>query len=459
MPLKEKVAYCAGSVTGSSGFIIESLSNPIFVLLFGLSPSLMSLLSVGYRVYDAFTDAVMGWISDNTRTRWGRRRPYIFLGAVLTGIWLPMMWMFSREWSQPAIIAWMIVCWIGLYTFQTIFNIPWQSLFLEMSKDTQERASISSLRSYFGIVMGLSWSWLWFLTQLPIFHDAAGKPDTLNGARWLCSGIGLIMIAGGVWAALGTKERYYHQAAKQAKISLRETFRLTLQNKPFLILGLFTLFFFLGSYLKSGLAFWIKLYYVCEGDKVLAAKIAGIEGTMSVISALIGVRFFQWLAKRRGPVPALKVCMWVVFTGSLSTFFFYTPHLPYLAMTSTIPLSMATSGLWLLIPVMTADVVDFDELQCRERREGAFAAIYSWIVKLSFGVGAGLSGPLVDLVGFKASYGQHQPEDVLFWGRALLIVLPAVFIGAAIYILHRYPLTLEKMKEVRAQLTERNSHA
>jgi GPH family glycoside/pentoside/hexuronide:cation symporter len=431
------------------------MTNPIFVLLLGVSPSILSLVGVLYRVWDAFTDISAGWISDNARTRWGRRRPFVFFGAIMTGLWMPVIWFFPQGWPTGLLVTWMVGCWMVRDVFASLFNIPMQCLLLEMTPSTRERTNISAIRSYFGNAGALLVGWIWFFTQLSVFNDASGKPNIILGAQWVTSAFGLIVIVIGVIPFFFVKERFYHQAAKQPKVSLKENFKFTFTNKPFILLVLFTLLFTIGTSSKNGLAFFTKMYFVFGGDQKLAATVAGFESTITLFVGFLGIPIFQWLAKKYGNRNSLMTAMAIVSTASISTIFTYTPAMPYLTILTGILLAPATAGMWVVIPPMLGDIVDFDELRTGDRREGSFSSIYSWQLKMAYAIGGGLSGPLVELVGFRVAQGIEQPAHVIMMMRILLATIPAVFVGISMALLWRFPLSRKRMSEVNAELVKR----
>ncbi len=456
VPLVEKVAFSVGGIAGSLQSSAEnSLLNPVFVLGYGISPALLSMLGMIYRFVDAVFDMVVGWVSDRTRTRWGRRRPYIFVGAILGGLWIPVIWFFGRNWSQGTIILWMASCMLVLLLLNSIWNIPFQCMLLEMTPNSNERTNVAAWRGYLGWVGWLLMAWSWRITQLPIFHNAVGKPDVVLGARWLTIGFAVIAIALGVLPAIFGRERYYKAVLKEGKVPFIKNFELTFANKPFMLLSAFTLLFFIGANLKGGLAFYTRLTYVCGGDQALASTLSGIEGTITIFIGLLGYPVFQWMANRYSKRTALFAVMGIMFLASISTIVTYIPSWPYLSMFSGILLAPANAALWMLIPSMTGDIVDHDELQTSERREGAFAAVFSWIYKIAVSLGGGLSGALVVWAGFDAGHAAAQPTNVIWTMRVLLVVVPAVFILASVWILFRYPLTPHRMTEIRVELEAR----
>ncbi len=462
VPWKEKLAYGAGGIGGSiQNSADNQLWNPVFVVTLGISPALLGLRALLDRAWDAVTDAMMGWISDRTRSRWGRRKPYILIGGLLSSCALPLPFFLSRGWSEPWIIAWMIFTSLVIATCTTIWNIPYQCMLLEVTPNSRERTNVAAWRSYIGAIGGLGMGWIWYLTQLPVFHDADGKPDTLNGARWVVSAFGLLALCLCL-LPLFTKERVRSQPGAKAKtgqLTLRENFHLTFRNKPFVLLILFSFLMVMGTGLKGGLDFFTKLYYVCDGDQKLASKISGLVSIVWFVSGMIGIRVFQWLAAKKGKRASMITLMSVVLCSSLSTLIFYTPAYPYLSIAPMALLAPAISGMWMLIPSMTGDAADLDQLKTGHRREGSFASTFSWCLKASQSVATALSGPLVVWAGFNAKLGDQQPEEVLFLMRMLVAFLPAIFLGLAIFTLCRYPLTTARIDEIHEELKRRGESA
>lgn len=459
IPMKEKLAYGAAGITDAVGNTsFQTLLTPIYTLVLGLSPTLVSTILVLFRLWDAVTDSLIGWLSDNTRSRWGRRHPYIFVGAVASALILPSIWWVGAEWPAWAKIAWMIGSGLLLYTATTIWNVPYQCLLLEMTTDSSERNNISAVRAYFQKFAGLGVGWIWFLTQLPVFVDeVTGSPDTLFGARVVSSGIGVIVLICGLLPVFFVPERRYSDVQRQAKLGFFQTFTLTFQNRPFVIFGVFTLLFCLAANVNTGLSFFTKLYYVSGGDKLLAAKLVGAGATAAFVAGLVAIPVFQWLANHHGKPKALFVAVLLLLTAELSTLIFYTPSNPWLVLIVGMMISPAQTGMWVVIPAVNADVLDHDELVTGQRREGAFAAVFSWLLKISISLGVALSGPLVELVGFRVGADMAQSPEVVERMRLLNAFVPAVLYAGALVALTRFPLGPERMAAIRRELDAKHA--
>ncbi|RRJ97745.1 MFS transporter [Opitutaceae bacterium TAV4] len=456
VPIPEKLAYASGQFANMLMSTINiNLTLPVFVVTLGVSPALIGFLEMVYRVWDAITDMIMGWVSDNTRTRWGRRRPYIFAGAFICALWMPVIWLLDRTWSMTTIVLWMIIGQLVMFACTTIWNIPYQCLLLEISPSSVERTNVAAIRGYFSKFAGLVIGWLWFLAQLPVFRGPNGEVDIIKGAFGVTCVAAILVILLGLLPAIFCKERYYKTAAIQEKVPLLKNIKLTFKNRPFLFLSSLTLLFTLGTLSVEKLAFFVRLYYVCGGDQELAAKLTGIIATVVTIVGIAAIPLFQWIARRFGKRAALVIVMCLFFCSSLSTLITYRPGMPYLTLINGALTAIAMTAIWVLLPSMTGDVVDHDELETGERREGAFAAIFSWMFKFAYSVALALSGLLVAWAGYDTKLESGQVEGVLFTIRMLLAIVPAVFIGTAIIITLRYPLTTQRIGEIRTLLEAR----
>ena len=244
------------------------------------SLGLIGLAMMIFRIYDAFLDPYMGNLSDNTRTKLGRRRPFLFIGAVLSGLTFPLIWMIPKGLETYVTLGLFLVAAIIFYTSFTIFVVPWETLSAELSPDYNERTSVVSYRI---LAQMLAWGfmgWIYAIINLPIFEN------TLQGMRWTATGIGLLIIVFGLLPAFFCKERFEKIASKQHKIGFLESIKLSLSNKPFrVVLGLLVLMT-LGGHLVMTLGQYLNIYYVFDGDKEKASIVMGYVYTVNMICLL-----------------------------------------------------------------------------------------------------------------------------------------------------------------------------
>lgn len=456
VPLITNLSYGAAAINNVLySHLPQQLATPIYVALLGLSPLWVSMAMMLFRIYDAFSDPVMGWFSDNTRTRWGRRRPYLLVGAILAGVTMPLMWFVSPAWSQQRQVTWLIGTGVVFFTSTTIYLVPYFSYSYELTPDYHERTRVNAFSAFFAKIGTMIVGWAWFITQLPYFNDASGEPNPLTGARALSVILGVLTIALGLLPALLTKERFYHIAATQEKTSLTGNLRHTLSNKPFMALTAFAAFFAAGSFLVWGLEFYSRLYWVCKGDIGLAAKLGGSEATMSMVLGFASIPATLAISRRIGKSGTLGLAMILCLVSVLCRWWVLNPAYPWVSLLSNALMAPALTSIWQLIPSMAADCVDYDELKTGTRNEGVYAAVFSWFMKASFTVGLSLAGPIVVWCGFQSGKEITQSADTIQAIRLCDSVLPAVLLGIAFALIKFYPLTAARMAEIRTELEDR----
>lgn len=452
-----KVAYGASGMVNYFGSqLLKVLSASIFVAGMGMSPAHIGWVFLIFRLWDACLDPFMGWISDNTRSRWGRRRPYVLIGGVLTGLIFPLLWLGREHWSEAAKLGYLIGIGLLFYAAFTVWVMPYTSMLSEMTPDTDERTSISAYYSFFSKLAAIFGTWVWSITQLPIFNDpATGQPDSLHGMRVVGLGMGMFILLLSILPAFLIKERNPEFIASQPKEPFWPNFKRTFTNCNFRILAIFALVFGFGINLVQGQMFYLRTYYALAGDTVFSAKLTGVEGTASMLLGVISIPFFAWLCRRIGKKETLMVSTGIILFATWLSWITYTPKYPWLALVTGAMLSPGYTGMWLVIPSMISDVIDSEELRCGDRREGGFNAIFAWMNKASTSLAYGLAGVIVVWCGFEIAQKANQTPAAFLNMRLCFAILPTVFLVPALFLLARYPLSHVRMEEIRAELEAR----
>jgi len=458
VPFWQKVAYgLGGPVEGTAIWIPQGNLTPVFNIAMGMNPALLGLILMLWRIWDAVADQVMGNISDNARTRWGRRKPFIVVGAILTGITMPLIWWMPAGLPEWQMFAWLLVGGIIFYTCFAVWAMPYYSLQLEMSPDYNERTNITAYRAYAQQLLQLAAGWILALATLPFFSRLPdAQPDLANGMRYISIGLGILTVGLGVLPGLFVKERYYEkETSHQPKQELWKGLKQTLSTRPFLwiILIVFTKTFGFG--LVGTLGFYLNAYYACKGNLVQAATISGVIGTMLFAPNLLAIPVCTWIANRWDKRTLLYVTVVSGMLGSLSVYFFVTPANPWLQVIPALLTGPIGIGLWLVVPSMQADVADYDELMTGKRREGSFSAVFSWTFKASSALTGGLSGIILVMTGFHIEQGASQNPIVLENLKLLYIGIPILFLIFCLFAISHYNLTRERMQEIRAELEAR----
>jgi glycoside/pentoside/hexuronide:cation symporter, GPH family len=490
VPVSQKIGFGLGIWIDQWGhWHYPNFAGLVFNIFLGVSPVLVGLAVVLNRVFDAVSDPVFGWLSDNTRSRFGRRRPYMLVGAILAGLGLPIVVAVSPGWGSSHILGhevpyyfWFMLASSAIYLpLVSCFNMPYQSLGYELTPDYHERTSVFSYQNIIktlpqvGLFFGgqfLSMS-VWvgadranlserlklLFTTTAAWSAAPGgaRPNLLLGAQVFCFLSGIIMMFAGLASFALVRERYYGKvvASKQAKISIRETLWQTLQCAPFRIQVLMNLAYSLGLSMVGTLGFYDTVYYVCAGDVSVGARWNFKMGLSSMVLGALGVPVFAFFARHLGKRRAMVIVFISAITVFIGSWWFYTPSAPALQVLASGFIAFIGSGFWTIWASMGADIIDYDELASGRRREGSFAACSSWITKVGMALGAGTSFGLLSWVGFDAKLEGHQTEHTLFMIRLLFAVIPVVGLLLALVALSRFPLTQARMAEIRTQLEAR----
>jgi GPH family glycoside/pentoside/hexuronide:cation symporter len=459
VPVSGKLLYgAAGPVDIWATWVPLSMANQVFNMALGLSPTLVSLAFAIFRLYDAVLDPVMGWVSDNARTRWGRRRPFIFAGAIGLAATFPLIWMVGRGWSPAVMTGWLIVMGLLFFTFHSMWNMPYQSMLLEMTADYNERTSITSYRALFQNLASIVVTWVWAITQLPFFVDAAtGRADTLGGIRAVSFVMAILILVLGLLPALFLRERHYAKLAEggAGRVRLVDSFRKTLSNRPFQIIIAFSVLFAFGTSITGSFGAYVTTYYVFKGSQAGASVITGIAGTVGLGLAIASLPVFNALSRRFGKTRTLFGCLGLQLLANGITWWTYNPAMPSLILVTQSLIYIGNAGLWVMLPSMLADMVDDDELHTGERREGSFAAVFSWVLKVSMTVGFALSGPMLELTGFDVAREAAQADGVIPLMRLLMTLVPTALLVVAWFVLRSYPLSPARMADIRAELEQR----
>ena len=459
IPVSQKIAYGFGTVNDMWGnWLYPSIVWPVFNIFLHVNPALVSLALMINRFVDAFSDPIFGWVSDNTRTRFGRRRPYILIGSILAGLSLPALFMVSPDWSEKTIFIYMVISSGIFITIVSCFNMPYQSLGNELTPDYNER---TNLFAYKGAIQKIGEVGTFFAATfitLSIFNDATtGEPNILAGARIYSLILGGIMIVSGILVFSLVKERYYVRLVdgKQEKVSIWDTIWKALKCRPFVPQLSMALAYGIGTSMVGSLGYYMTVYYVCGGDVPLGSKWNFGMGISGMICGLIGVPTFAWIARKFGKRHAMAAVQFAGIGAFLASWFLYNPNIPWLQLFASGSIAFTQGGFWMLYGAIGADVIDYDELETGIRREGAFAACGTYIMKLGLAVGIGFSGVVLASTGFDAELGANQSPQALKTIRILFLAIPIGGLLLAYVSLKAFGLDRHTMLDIRKQLEQK----
>lgn len=451
IPAHQKAAYGMGVVSDHyATYGLNSLALPVFNVILGLSPTLVSTALALARLWDAITDPVVGSLSDNCRSRYGRRRPYLFAGAILTGCFFPVIWLAPGSWDQTATFVYLCFALLIFYSCYSLMSVPYESLGMELTADYRERTNLYSVRTYIERVFNLGIPWLFALANLAFFGSV------IVGVRVVAVGVGIMIIASGLLPAIFCRERYGSVAKAQPKEGAIKTLVSLAHNGPLLIVIGSIALFLLAMSSVAVLDFYLHTYYIYGGDIKMGAVLSGYNGTIPVVFSILGAFLVQKLSKRFEKHQLLLVSVAVLFLCKLGLFVTYVPGEPMLTLVTKPFVAMAQTAFWILIISMRADVGDWDEFRFGRRREGMIAAVNNWLVKVAFTVAIVAGGLILEHVcGFDRDLGGDQAPVTLNRMLIAYATIPSVALVLVFGILWRYPLTQMKMARIRTILERR----
>jgi glycoside/pentoside/hexuronide:cation symporter, GPH family len=464
IPFHLKVIYGFGAFVNN--LLAAAIGGMVIVLNLGLgmNPALVGLVAALPRLTDALTDPLMGYISDNTRSRWGRRRPYIFIGAIAAGVIFALLWQLPVGRSEAFYFWYFLVGSIVFYLAYTVFATPWVALGYELTPDYHERTRLMGTQNFMGQLAYLIAPWFLLIMQSELMFDGM-----VDGAAGLSIMIAAVVIAIGVLPAIFLRERFKANIAiacpgevlvvERLGASLLRNLRCFLKGfatslkfKPFLKLCAATFLVFNGFMLIASFQFYVIIYYVFGGDTVEGARYAGYSGTLGAISTFVVIILVTWIGTRLGKRRTFFLATGISMVGYALKWFCYNPEVPWMLLIPAPLMAFGLGGLFTLMPSMIADVVDADELNTHERREGMYGSIFWWVVKLGMAAALAAGGFLLNATGFDVALGGDQSERTIYLMRLCDAFIPVATSAIAIWAIWTFSITEKKAYEVRIAL-------
>lgn len=461
VPIVQKAAFGAGHLVNN--LLPGALGIFMFFLLtaFGMDPFLAGILGGLPRLFDAITDPIMGFISDNTRSRFGRRRPYIFAGAILSGVLFALLWQLDENNSQTFNFWYFLIVSLIYLIGNTIFSTPLIGLGYEMTSDYNERTRLMAFSQIVGQVAWMIVPWFWVIIANPDLFESQAV-----GVRRLSIIVGAICIVLGVLPAIFCKGIDASHMGNRKELSFRSLFSNlkdlfqgiveVSKNKPFVKLCGATFLVFNGFQMVASFSFFIIVFYMFKGDYGLAGNWPAWFSTISaMVTAFMVIPIITWMANKVGKRKAFIISTAISIVGYGLKWWGFNPDNPWLIFMPIPLMAFGIGGLFTLMMSMTADVCDLDELNNgMPRKEGTFGAIYWWMVKLGQGLALVLGGLVLKTVGFDQTLAQQTAETMTNL-RIADIAIPALTAGLAIWVMWTYSLTEERAREIKAELESR----
>lgn len=551
--------YAVGNVEGGLANQFFNVLNTLTVVVLGMNPLVIGFIISIKTIWDAVTDPVMAQITDNARTRFGRRIPFILVGGISRVLLLLAIFVFFprdpsiksneqfklekearaaqsalaaessasgmdaagalgsdavaeasegmdaieeeqtaesfpgppldtagdtqkktaatpaaksppgllKQWEafmkffvapesayQRHVAVYLLIASLLFALVSTVQSVPYYALGIELCPSYNGRTRVVVARSYVEKLMSLVAPWVTPFIFLTLFATA------IDGLFWYAVAVCVIGIPTTLAMCFGIRERAYHPEVKRpAPPPLLKSIWLTAKNIHFLkILFLYVFFgFTIGIFTQIGS--FLVLFWVFAGDIVQGGVVHGYASTLAVILGFASLPLIKWASDRYGKHRVLRWAIVWMSIGTALKWFFYNPQYPYLQLLLPFFFSVGIGSVYTILPSMMADVTDVDELNTGVRREGMFGAVMAFLMKALFAAQPVLAALVLILSGFDAALGADQPPGVFVRMRVLDAIIPAVLLLFALVALIRYPLTRERMEEIKVILARRREGA
>lgn len=418
--LKTKIGFGLGDL----GFNIGVQATALVLIKFYTDTLLIGAAAAGMvvlvsKIIDAITDPIMGVITDRTKSKWGKFRPYLMFGAVPFGISFFLLLNAPVEWTLGARILYAYATYIFFCLMLTITNVPYQSLLPVMTKSSDERVSLSSYRSVGGIIGVLIAA-----VAIQSLVAALGGGNNAVGYRYTAAIFAVLMVITTLICFFTTKEKIV--AKKITKISLKESMRILVGNKPFLILCGGVLLITTAVNTLAATVFYYFEYYM----KDVGAGTIAFGGAF--LAAILIMPLFSKITKKTSNRFIYIIGVIIMCIGLMGIFFAGTLNVG-LTIACMIVFGFGLATNYLCPWAMAANTIEYSQLKSGIRQEGTFYGIFFFVIKLS----AALAGFIVGVVlqaGNYAANQVNQTESALTSIRSLTTFIPIgmMVVGAVI---------------------------
>jgi GPH family glycoside/pentoside/hexuronide:cation symporter len=455
VPLRTKVMWGFGGLADNFMFnTLTALGTLVYVNHFKLSPALAGLALGLPRIFDAITDPLIGNLSDNSKSRWGRRRPFMFAGVLACVVLLPLLWTLpmtetaSYPWYSNVPFLYIVVVGSLLALAYTFFVVPYTALGFELTPDYDERTRVVRWRMYIGLFGSLAAGWLFRLAADDYW------PSLGVGAFWVTVGVAAIVLVSGLVPVFGCKEELAIE--QQDPIRFFEAVRFTMTNRPFVILFIAFVTIIVALFSAQSIAPLLMQHYMFGGDAIRLGNFQGALMTMAVPLSYLSIFLVGWVSMWTSKRTAMVGGLGLVFVGTALSFFAMDPRWPWMFFVTSFIVFLGLQGCWLMVDSMTADVCDDDELRSGRRREGMFSAVKGFALKAAQGLTFGLGGYMATAAGYDPQIVEKTGlDEATAWKmKAALVGFQCAGLLLAIAVMWLYPITRQRAEETQRKLRE-----
>jgi GPH family glycoside/pentoside/hexuronide:cation symporter len=428
-------------VTAINGFFL----NAFLLDVAGLRPAAAGIIFLIVKIWDSVNDPLIGSISDRTNTRWGRRRPWLLFGAVPFGLAFLLHWLVPPLGATGKFWYYLIVA-ILLDTGFTAVNVPYTALTAELTNDYDERTVLNSYRFSFSILGGMLSAFLHGIIIGGFDNILTG--NAVSAAIWA-----FFIISSNFITFAYTKESDFSQTSDDGP-GFFEGLRIVFKNQAFIYVTIIYLMSWLSiQFVQANLLLYVR--YWVGAEEQFAMLILAVQ-----FSAFIFLLFWSWVSGRIGKknIYYIGMSFWVVVAIAL---FFVQPGqvtlLFVLAFLAGVGVSIGYLVPWSMLP----DVIELDELETGQRREGIYYGFFVFLQKLGVSLGLAFSNFALEATGYiNQEIGGPvpvQPEGVTMALRYFVSFIPAVILLLSFPFVKKFPIDRARHAEIKAELEKRKA--
>ena len=436
-----KLIYGVGDV----GNAVVNSAVLFFLMIFYtdgalIAPALAANALLIGKIWDGINDPLFGWVSDRTRSRFGKRRVYMIFGALPLAVSVMLLWFVPGGLGDIGLFLWIAISFILFDTFWTITNVPYYALTAELTDDYDERASLTAYRMILGVPA--------FIVGAALTPAIVGMFDIKRVGYGVVGVIYGILAAVALWvSAAGLRERRAIRESQSETPPIR-AFLVTLKNRPFVRL--------ISAYLIANISFSLVrtlLAYFLTYQLDMEEQVPIV---MFLLLVFVGIFLFPWkfLSERWNKGPAYALGLAIGGLAVASTFFLPDSPTPWIYVIAIVA-GIGFSAQWVFPWAMVPDVVEYDRLETGEHRGGMYYGVWGLATKISEAFALAAVGWA--LTGFGYVPNAVQTPQALFGIRLFFSLIPALLILVALPFLFKYPITRRSHAEIRHQLEKDNA--
>jgi GPH family glycoside/pentoside/hexuronide:cation symporter len=443
LPTWQKLVYGSGDLGFSiTGTIITAYFSIFLVDVIGIRPVVIAIAIFIGKTWDYINDPLFGYISDRTRTRWGRRRPYLLFGPIPYAVVFMMMWWKPPFQGEIALVIYYAAMFVLYDAMATLCYMPFYALTPELTSDYDERTSLMSARALFSIIGSL------LAFPLPPLIIGSFSPEHTSNVFLMSVIFGVISAIPLFLVFFSTRER--PEYAQQKQPSIKESLQASLRNRPFIFsAGIYLFTWFTMDILMFILVFYIKHVIGRESSTDLITAVI-------FIVAIFALPLWTWTSRRLNK--RLAYILGLAFLATvLMTLIMLSPATPliyilFLCVLAGIGVSAAHVIPWSIIP----DAIEYGELKTGERHEGTFYSLISLAQKIASSFAIPLALLVLDRTGYVPN-SANQPASAITGIRIVTGPIPAALITCGILFAILYPLGREGYTQITRELEERRA--